>query len=493
MAQLLIPIRPRKRVRLPVTLATILVPLVGLFVVLNVAPVRSPLTEAEAPLALAAHYPNRMLLDEAALQPATATSVALASIAPRLLGTSEFELRILGLFAGIAALALMIRLGEQLFSTRVGIVAALLIFATPTGRSLLGTQLSIDPFYLIATFAALGATRSLAVSRSSGVWAGIAIGIAIALAGPRALWLVGVVGLWLWRLRGLNLRSTLTVSIVVASSAFATALFSAALLVVLRTGPLPPLLLWPFHDGAVWDPARFLVGLLFLAPVLPLAMLGVRYRPARWRLRGSPRFLGIWLIFAFLEFVFSGHWTSLYVALSFGVAVPTVWAIENAPRRAAVLALAGSAVLAMGLIAMAPESSELHSRERWAARETGRFVRRTVPVGSTLLASDQLRGRIAYYAQRATRATHDGLEGTTVYWEIVPRDTLTANGTDLALPRNLEIEGQEHRILAEIGPYVLSRVGTPPASTAEPARTDAGAHTALIGSRHSVNAVAGYE
>jgi hypothetical protein len=492
-AQLLIPIRARKRVRLPVTLATILVPLVGLFIILNVAPVRSPLTEAEAPLALAARYPDRTLLENAALPPVTATSVALVSIAPRLVGTSEFELRILGLFAGIAALALMVRLGERLFSTRVGIVAALLLFATPAGRSLLGTQLSIEPFYLITTFAALGATRGLAGSRSSGVYAGIAIGVAVALVGPRALWLAGVVGFWLWRLRGLNLRSALTVSCVVAFSAFATALLSAALLVVLRPGPLPPLLLWPFEASVPWDLQVLLLGLLFTTPIAPLAVLGALHRPASWRLSGSPRFLGIWLTFGLLEFVFSGHWAGLYTALCFAVAVPTVWAIENAPRRAAILALAGSAALAMALITLAPENSERRLQERWAARETGRFVRRTVPVGSTLLASDDLRGRIAYYARRTTRPALDGVKSSAVHWEIVPRSAFATSGTDLPLPRTLRVEGEETRILAEIGPYVLSRVGTPPAPATEPTSAESEARTALIGDRHSGNAVTEHE
>lgn len=473
------------------TLATILVPLVGLFIILNVAPVRSPLTEAEAPLALAARYPDRMLLDASTLPPTTAASVALASIGPKLIGTSEFHLRILGLLAGLGALALMIRLGERLFSTRVGIVAALLLVATPAGRALLGTQLSAEPFYLIATFAALGAARSLAVSRSSGLWAGIAIGVAVALAGPRALWLVGVVGFWLWRLRGLNLRSALTVCFVVALSAGTTALLSGALLVVLRPGPLPPLLLQPFADGIAWNPALFLLGLLFFAPVVPLAVLGTLHRPALWRLRGSPRFLAIWLSFALVEFIISGHGANLYIGLSFGVAVPAVWAIENAPRRTAIFALTASAVLAMALITVAPENAELRSRERWAARETSRFVRRTVPEGATLLATDRLRGRIAYYARRTTRPSHDGMDSAAVHWEIIPRHILTTAGADLALPRNLQVEGEDARILAEIGPYVLSRVGTPPPTPA-PA-TDPQARTALIGNRHSGNAVAVYE
>ena len=42
-AKLLIPAKRRRGPRLPLTLATFLVPLLGLFILLNIAPVRSPL------------------------------------------------------------------------------------------------------------------------------------------------------------------------------------------------------------------------------------------------------------------------------------------------------------------------------------------------------------------------------------------------------------------------------------------------------------------
>lgn len=498
MAQLLKPTHPRKRVRLPVTLATWLVPVLGLLVILNVAPVRSPLTEAEAPLALAARYPEKAAVFGPELPHLTTTNVALSSLAARVFGGSEFELRLFGLAAGLAALAALVRLGERLFSTRVGVLGALLLVVTPAGQKLLGAELSPTPFYLLLTFVTLAATRSLAASRASGLHAGFAIGAATALVGPRALWLLVAVGAWLWKLRGFTARTIGTICLTTVLGALGTALISAGVLTALRDGPLPPLLLAPFEDARPYDLRTFFISLLYLLPIAPIIALGVRNRPRNWLWRGSPRFLAIWLFGASLEFVLSGHWENLFAAISLTAAVPCIWAIENTARRTTLLGLTSAAVVALLLLMLAPSEAERQSRERWAARETARFVRRSVPADVAISASDDVRGRIAYYARRPTYAdatTGDARAGGVPAFSVAPRTRFTSSRAAMSLPRTMRLDGTPTRILAEIGPYVLSKrtVEPTPAGSAPALDNPRAERTALIDSSTSANAKASDE
>lgn len=486
MPRALKPIRSRNRARLPVTLATYLLPIAGLFVILNLAPVRSPFVETEAPLALAARYAGHPLLTEATPPPITTTSVALASLAPRLVGTTEFEQRVLGLLAGILALALTVRLGQRLFSTRVGVIAAVLLFAGTAGRSILGTELSVQPFYLVAVLVAVAAIRNLAVSRISGIYAGIAIGVAVALVGPRAFWITGLAGIWLWRLRGLNLRSVATVLAVIGFSATGTAAVSAGILMLLRPGPIPPLLLTPFTTRTLIDVPLLVNGLLFALPALPIIALGILNRPRRWLWRGSPRFLGIWLLCSAAEFLFSGYWQSLYVALCFATALPCLWAIENAQRRQALFALSATAAVVVALVLFAPNYEAQRSQERWAARETGRFVRRNVDSAERVVAADPLRSRISYYARRPTLRWHSDTTGAKAY-VVLPRTTITPVASNMALPREIRIEGDRTRILAEIGPYVIGRISDRPRTSDFKTGIKRKVRTALIKAQHSAS------
>ena len=123
-------------------------PMLGLLVLIQAASLRSPLSEAEAPLAIAVRYPTRGLVDDVPPQQ-SAGAIAVASVGLQVLGTSEFRLRTLGVVVGCAALGLVVWLGERLFSTRAGVVAAVVLMATEAGRSLLGTELGVEPFYLL--------------------------------------------------------------------------------------------------------------------------------------------------------------------------------------------------------------------------------------------------------------------------------------------------------------------------------------------------------
>jgi hypothetical protein len=456
-AKLLIPAKPRRGPRLPFTLATFLVPLIGLFVILNIAPVRSPLGESEASIALAVrHLSDHAAPSTLGQAPLTTTAIALATLARSIVGSNEFQLRILGLLAGIVAMSVLLRLGERLYSTRVGILAVVLLFATPSGRDLLGAQLSVAPFYLLASFLALRAIRVLAISRLAGVYAGLAIGASFALVGYPALWLLAFTAIWLRRLRGLTARNSLMLMIVTLFSTASISMLSVGILVAHGSHLSHALAMGAGGVPTAQNPGNFLRGLLVFLPLLPVLALGVAVRPAGWQWQGSPRFVGIWLFCALLELLFTGHWSNLFVSLCVTIAILCIWAIEHASRKNALLALALSLSVLFVVLAVAPDENARRSRESWAARETGRFTRRLVPIEVPIRTADAVRNRIAYYGRRQTLPPEISDLRQTPYI-LLERTSLTQMDQDVPLPRELLLDGTPTRIVAEIGPYVLGK------------------------------------
>ena len=456
-AKLLIPAKSRRGPRLPLTLATFLVPLIGLIVILNIAPVRSPLGESEANIALAArHLSENSSAWSLAQTPLTATAVALVSIARSIMGSNEFQLRILGLLAGIVSMSVLLRLGERLYSTRVGILAVVLLFATPSGRGLLGAQLSVAPYYLLTTFLALRAIRVLAISRMAGVSAGVAIGASFALVGYPALWLLLFAALWLRRLRGLTFRNSLLLMSITLLTTATISMLAVGILVAYGSSLNAALAVGLGGIPAAQDPVAFLLGLLVFLPLLPVVALGVLVRPTNWQWQGSPRFVGLWMICALLEFLLAGQWSSLFVVLSVAISIPCIWAIENTSRKHATVTLAGCLVVLLGVFALGPGETARRSHESWAARETGRFARRLVPVEVPIRTASSVRNRIAYYGRRQTLPPDISNTTPTPYF-LLERTSLTQMGRDVPLPRELLLEGIPTRIVAEIGPYVLGK------------------------------------
>lgn len=457
MAKLLIPAKRRRGPRLPLTLATFLVPLLGLFILLNISPVRSPLGENEASLALAArHLGEPGLAHNIVESHLTATSVALTALGRTILGSSEFQLRILGLLAGIAAMSVLLRLGERLYSTRVGILTVILLFATASGRDLLGAQLSIAPFYLLTSCLALRSIRVLAISRMAGVYTGAAIGASFSLVGFSALWLLLFTAIWLRRLRGLTLGNSLQLMSVTIIAASAVSLTSIGILMA-HGSPMSE----AFAAGiggmtSHSTPENFAQSLFVFLPLLPVVGLGISVRPAGWRWQGSPRFMGIWLFCSLLELLFTGQWASFFVALCTSIAVPCIWAIENSSRRNAALTLATSISILMIVFSLSPGQIERRSHESWAARETSRFARRMVPLDVPIRTATGLQNRIAYYGRRQTLPPEASDWRQTPYI-LVERASLTGMNQDVPLPRELLFEGVPTRIVAEIGPYVLGK------------------------------------
>ncbi len=435
------------------SIPVIALPMLGLLVLIQAASLRSPLSEAEAPLAIAVRYPTRGLAESAPVG-TTAAATAAASIGPAVLGTTEFRLRSLGVMIGCAALGMVVWLGERLFSTRAGVLTAVILMATEAGRSLLGTEFGIEPFYLLAMLMALGAIRNLSSDKASLVRAGIAGGAAIALTGPSATWIPVMAIAWLRGLRGLTWRSFgIGVGTTIGTAA-AAALVSA---MALGVAPLPVPSAFPPATESI---AGFLRDTPQLVPILPLVLLGLWNTPKHWQLQGSPTFLWMWLALAGAVMVIFGAFAPLWVASAMTLAVASSWAIARAPRVHVTTAIVACTALGIWLGAFESATREFDV-DRWAVRETGKFLRRNLDATATIGAPDSARGRLSYYATRpisrldADSAELQGLDYVVLDRRVVDRGSL---GPGTRPPRDLEIAGRRLQIVAEFGSWMLARV-----------------------------------
>lgn len=445
------PIAARSRLR--ITLAALLLPAIGIITLAQVGSVRRPLSEREAALAVATRPPGEDagwvdIVPRAAGEP-TSSAVFLASIGPRLFGNGELPLRAAGLAAGALALGAAVQLGERLFATRVGVIAAGLLLAAPEGRALLGTRLTVDPFYLLAMLGALTAIRNLARTKVSAVYGGIGAGIAMALVGSTALWLPVLALIWLRHLRGLDLRSTSTVLVWTAASLGIAVTASAALL-----GREPIWSLAPPAALEVISPCRLALGLL---PIAPLALLGAWYLPSHWTRNESMRFLCWWLVAASTAAALTGSLLGVAVGLLFLSAALATWALDRAPRRIRWAVLGAGAVLFAALPGGShPPGGPL---EPWAAREAARFVRHALPAEGRIAAVDSAARRIAFYSRRdiATFESREDLASAD-YVVLDRQRILGLEGTFADNDREVLLSGTAMRVLAEFGPWIVARI-----------------------------------
>lgn len=427
--------------------------MLGLLVLIQAASLRSPLSEAEAPLAIAVRYPTRGLAETAPVR-ASAAATAVASVGPKILGTSEFRLRSLGVVVGCAALGLIVWLGERLFSTRAGVLTAVILIATEAGRSLLGTEFGIEPFYLLAMLMALGAIRNLSVDKRSLIRAGIAGGTAMAFVGPSATWIPAMAVAWLRRLRGLTWQSFAIAILATLGTTCVVALLSA---LALGIAPLPlPNGLPPVRQSAL----GFARDSLQMIPVLPLVLLGLWNIPKYWRQQGSPNFLWIWMVLATAAMLAFGAFAPLWVALAMTLAVVSSWAIARAPRSHITAAVAACTALGIWLGSFESATGKFDV-DRWAVRETGKFLRRNLDASTVIGAPDTVRGRLSYYATRsiepldADSGELDGLDYVVLDRRLIDRDAASSR----ELPsRHLEVRGHKLQVIAEFGTWMLARV-----------------------------------
>ena len=98
--------------------------------------------------------------------------------------------------------------------------------------------------------------------------------------------------------------------------------------------------------------------------------------------------------------------------------------------------------------------------DRWAVRETGKFLRRNLQNDSTIGASDTARSRLAYYATRPIRPvpTDTAQLGSLDYLVLDRRDVLGIDPAAGPGPREVDFAGLRLRIVAQFGAWVLARV-----------------------------------
>lgn len=475
MARLLRPVARQRRARFRLTWATILVAFAAVVLLARGDRIRAPFSEREADLALAAqparigaNLPDGESGEEWPWTPAT---TFIASLPAQLLTSGERHMRLPGVLAGVAALALGVVLGERLFATRVGLLAASLLLLLPPAASFLGGALGPEPLFLLATIASLAAIRDFDESRRSGWIAGVAAGVAIAVGGSDGLWLPAFALAWLWANQGLTVRSVAAVGTGTALGATAATLVPLLLL----GGPVDAAGLadrLAEHQVAglfadPWATARSLV------PFVPLVALGIGQLPVGWKRNASLRFILGWLLFSLAALRFGGSGLPAWVAGVFLAASLVVWGLAHASRRTAATALAATVLLARVLPPAPPPAIASSGLERWAARETGRFVRRTVPAERRVAGVTAVDRRLAFYGRRPV-ARLESLPG-----EIAGDYAVLDAARFRAMVRDRDgRKGDGPRMVAQFGPWAIvrNRPAEPPGVTGEevPAATGGG-------------------
>lgn len=450
-----------------ITLAALLLPAIGIVLLAQLDPVRRPLAEDEATLAVAirpvGESTERPPPEVPILEFPSRFAVTLASLGPKLLGSGELPLRFAGLIAGALALGATVRLGERLFATRVGVIAAALLLAAPEGRALLGTRLSVAPFFLLAMLISLTGIRDLARARRSGVHASIAAGVAIGLVGAAAMWLPVLMLVWLRRLRGLDRHSA---SVVLGWST--AGLLVAALAAVVVVG-WSPILGAGFGSLAVAEELSSGRMALALLPILPLAVVGVMHLPPRWSQSESLRFLAWWFGVALVGTAFTGSLVGPALALVFFASALAAWALDRARRSLRW----GGALAAMGLLfAVHGTIDRSEALEPWAARETARFVARVLPSEGTIAAADGAARRIAFYSRRDVEPLPSAPDLDAVDYAVVDRRTVEQLGGRISADgREVRFATISLRVIAEFGPWLVARIGVsssaPPGASQE--------------------------
>ena len=413
---------------------------------------RRPLAEDEATLAVAMHPfgSTHPTAHRAFHEAPTAAAVALARIGPSLLGGSEFALRFAGLVAGALALGATVRLGERLFATRVGVIAALLLLAVPAGRAMLGTQLTVDCFFLFPMLVSLASIRNLARAKSSLVWAGVAAGIAVAVAGSAALRLLRPGSHLAPAPPRLDWRSFASV---IGWMAVAAVVVIAAAIASVPRGDRGEA---PLLSAAVPAEVHSRTSLAACCPILPLAILGASHLPPTWSRSESLRFIGWWVLVSGASDLLHRIGRRPGDRVLFFVAALVAWAFDRAPRT---LSWAGAAAVAILFSVLPTGSPRVAGLEPWAARETARFVKNVLPSERRVAAAEGAARRIAFYSQRVVASLGRGADLEGIDYVVVDRATLrTLGGKPPSEERWLAIGGNSMRVIAEFGPWIVARI-----------------------------------
>jgi hypothetical protein len=142
--------------------------------------------------------------------------------------------------------------------------------------------------------------------------------------------------------------------------------------------------------------------------------------------------------------------------------VASTWALDRAPRAHSAAALAVCVVLGLALGSFGVGHAEFDV-DRWAVRETGKFLRRNLDAGSTVAAPEAARSRLTYYATRPiapldSHATElDGLDYVVLDRRTMEGAPASAEVDDWP-PRELSFHGRRLHVIAEFGSWILARV-----------------------------------
>jgi hypothetical protein len=457
------PIRGQRRARFRLTWPTIVLPMVAVVVIARGETLRVPLGESEATVAVGAQ-PGRPQLERAGTvgEPGAApiATIAAASVGPRLLSNAEFHLRLPGVLTGAAALGVAVILGERLFATRVGLLSAVLLLVLPAGRSLLGTQLGGEPLYLLAMLVALAAIRDVGEARASALVAGAASGLAIGVGGRDGLWLPALAFLWLRWNRGLNMRSFLAVALSTLAALAVVLVAAVSWLGSASSGAVGfswSTLLTPTLDHVASDAPAFAWS---LAPVLPLALLGLGHLPPQWSRSQSVWFVLAWLAIGAANLAATGSSIPVLVSAIYLAAMLSVWGVERARRPLVAMAVAATIAVSIAVSSAPSKAHQDLTLDRWAVREAGRFLWRTVPLERRIAASEAARGRISYYSRRPVAPLPEDGSFADADYVIVTEDEFRSALRD-ARAAGIDGGGEDGarlRMIAEFGPWVIARV-----------------------------------
>ncbi|MBY0277000.1 hypothetical protein K2Z84_16800 [Candidatus Binatia bacterium] len=428
-----------QRHRVRVSLAALVLPFCALLLLARMEPSRRPLDEREAALAIDLQRLRRGsdAVSTETHGPWTSTTLSLVAGTPRLVGNRELQLRLPGMLAGAAAIGVFTLLGRQLFAPRVGIAMALLLLALPGTRQLLGVGLGGEPFFLLAMAIALLAIREMGRTRAAAVTAGVACGVALAVAGLDAVWLPVLALAWLRVLQGLTWRSAGVIA--GTSAAIAAILLVVGWLVVGRDAGLP-LLPTGYGHYAYLDPTLVQPRTIApqLLPLVPVVLVGLGSLRSAWLRSESFRLVWLWLALATVSSASTGSSAGALVAIVTAAAAIGLLGLEHTRRLVTLPTCAIALGIAFGMWRATPPVSESRLLERWAIRETGRFVGRVIDEQRRVAADARIARRLAYYGNRRI--------------EQVPQGTATAVDADyLVLPRDEYRTFRERRSATSAG------------------------------------------
>ena len=459
----LVPVRPpHQRTRVRLSLAALVLPFCAILFLVRVEPSRRPLDEREAALAIDLQRLRRGpdAIHSETHGPWTPTTLSVVAATPRLVGNRELQLRLPGIFAGAAAIGVLALLGRRLFAPRVGIAVALLMLAVPASRQLLGGGLGGEPFFVLATAVALFAIRETTRTRRAALVAGVACGAACAVAGRDALWLPLLALAWLRVHQGLTLRSA---AVVLGVTGGVAGLLLAAGWVAFGRDAGLPLLPEGYAALSYLDPTLIRPrAAAQLLPLVPLVLAGVFSMQRTWWSSESFRFLLLWVVFSTGSWVVTGTAAGALMAVLMAAAAIALLAVEHTRRLIAIPACAVALGIGLGMWRATPQASERQLLERWAIRETGRFVGRVIDAERIVAADVGAARRLAYYGNRRIETLSRGAAPPSdVDYVVVRRDEFQA----LRDPGTATSDDDAHggppprlKRVAEFGGWVVARV-----------------------------------